>query len=88
MIFLEKDETGMVLPTMRNRDVIQLLFNTHKDPNKVAEVIGEDYYAWVKSVMFDPRKENVFFNSIEHARQAGKRIRIIESLNQAYQREH
>lgn len=87
MASLEKDLNGIVLPTRRNADIIQSIFNTHKDPNKVVEIIGKDYYGWVKAVMFDPRKETVFFSTPEYAQQAGKRIEIIETLDQQYKNE-
>ena len=84
MITLEKDSNGIVLPTRRNADTIQAIFDTNKDFDKVVEIVGKDYYAWTKAIMFDPRKETVFFSTPQAAQKASERIAIINALDEIY----
>lgn len=88
MVILEKDLNGIVLPTRRNADIIQSIFDINKDFDKVAEIVGKDYFAWVKATMFDPRKETVFFSSPQAAQKASERIAMVNALDEIYAAEH
>jgi len=83
-INLERDERGTILPTLRNKKVVNDLLKKLGSTEKLKEVMGDDYMKYITCSMFDPRNKNVFYNTKEDAIKAGARSRLIDELDQTW----
>lgn len=87
---LERDWDSRILPTLRNKEIMEKIGDAHgQDYDKIKKVVGEkDFLQWTQATLFDPRQENVVFETEEAAKEAGRRADLINQLDFAYEVEN
>lgn len=87
---LERDWDSRILPTLRNKEIMKKIGEAHgQDYDKMKKIVGEkDFLQWTQATLFDPRQENVVFETEEAAKEAGRRADLINQLDFAYEIEN
>ena len=81
---MERDSENVILPTLRNAETINNIFQEHQSIEKMQEALGSDFFHYVASAIFDPRQTNVFFRTRKQAAKAAVRADLINHLDQQW----
>ncbi|MDO8512415.1 MAG: hypothetical protein Q7S57_04025 [bacterium] len=83
-IVFERDRDGIILPTLRNSEIVNNLFKETKKLDVLKQVLGKDYTTYFASTYFELHRQNVFFQSRKNASKASARWRMIDQLNKKW----
>jgi len=83
---LERDNEGRLLPTLRNKDIIEGISDEcGRDYNKIIKTIGKQLYLeYTKAALFNPKNKNVYWPTKKRAIEGMQRARLIDEYNKKY----